>query len=226
MPQRPRPAPAMCTASVFVPGQEGLERRRPRRACPWCGEKRCRHGVQPPHISTASQAMSRGGAGLAVLASRLTRSDFTRSRPVVPVTVRPSSASMPRARARSVRAGSTAGADVDDGGGLRAGLGEVEGGVPGAVVGGDDRRAVADLDAVAVEVGLGGAGEHHARAVVAVEDQRLLERALGEHDLAGAHLPHPLARGALGRRRRGGRSGAGRGRRGSGGSSRSPWCGS
>ena len=84
--------------------------------------------------------------------------------------------------------------------GLRAGLGEVEGGVPGAVVGGDDRRAVADLDAVAVEVGLGGAGEHHAGAVVAVEDQRLLERALGEDDLAGADLPQPLARGAVGRR--------------------------
>ncbi len=92
-------------------------------------------------------------------------------------------------------------AEIDDGGRRHPGLGEVEGGVPGAVMGGDDRRAVADLDAVAVEEGLGGAGEHDPGAVVAVEDQRLLQRALGEHDLAGADLPQPLARRAL---RRGG----------------------
>ena len=187
--------------------------------------KRCRQGVQPPHISTASQAMSRGGAGLAVAE----RVDAERLHPQAAGGAGDGVAEqgLDAEGAGAVGQGRVdRRADVDDGGGLRAGLGEVEGGVPGAVVGGDDGRAVADLDAVAVEVGLGGAGEHHARAVVAVEDQRLLERALGEDDLAGADLPQPLARGALG----GGREMVGQAlreaERGSGGSSRSPSSGS
>jgi hypothetical protein len=90
-------------------------------------------------------------------------------------------------------------ADVDDRDGLRAGLGQVEGCVPGRVVRGDDRRAIAHLDAVALEERLRRAGEHHARPVVAVEDQWLLERALGKDDLLRADLPHPLPRRALGR---------------------------
>ena len=107
MPQRPRPAPAMCTASDFLPGRKALSVSSQARL-PLVWEKRCRQGVQPPHISTASQAMSRA-APAAPFSTRLTRSDFTRRRPVVPVTVRPSSVSMPRARARSVRAASTVG---------------------------------------------------------------------------------------------------------------------
>ena len=161
-------------------------------------EKRCRQGVQPPHISTASQAMSRAAPALplsiAVDAERL------HPQPAGGAGDGAAEQRLDAERAGAVGEGRIdRRADVDDDGGLGAGLGEVEGGVPGAVVGGDDRRAVADLDAVAVEVGLGGAGEHDAGAVVAVEDQRLLERALREHDLAGAHLPHPLARGAFGR---------------------------
>ena len=73
---------------------------------PWVWLNRWRQGVQPPHISTASQAMSRGAPALP-FSTRLTRSDFTRRRPEVPVTVRSISVSMPRARARSMRAGST-----------------------------------------------------------------------------------------------------------------------
>ena len=115
---------------------------RPRRACPWCGEKRCRLGVQPPHISTRVAGDGRGPAPTcAASATRLTRSEVTRSRPAVPVTVRPSSTSMPRARARSASASVDRGADVDDRRhARRPACGEVEGGEPGRVVGGDDRR--------------------------------------------------------------------------------------
>ena len=63
MPQRPRPAPAMCTASVFLPGRKALSASSQARL-PLVWEKRCRQGVQPPHISTASQAMSRAAPAL------------------------------------------------------------------------------------------------------------------------------------------------------------------
>jgi hypothetical protein len=94
-------------------------------------------------------------------------------------------------------------ADVDDRDGLRAGLGQVEGCVPGRVVRGDDRRAIAHLDAVALEERLRRAGEHHARPVVAVEDQWLLERALWDRvyepviraDVEGERGPAVLAPG-------------------------------
>jgi hypothetical protein len=88
-------------------------------------------------------------------------------------------------------------ADIDDRGDGGSGVGEVEGGVPGAVVRGGDDGAVADPHAEAVEVGLRRAGQHDAGPVVAVEDQRPLERPLGQHDPAGAHLPHPLERRVL-----------------------------
>ena len=220
MPQRPRPAPAMCTASVFLPGRKTCSVSS-QASLPLVWLKRCRQGVQPPHISTASQAMSRAAPALPFSIAV----DAQRLHP------QPAGGAGDGAAEQGLDAEGTGAvgergvdrrADVDDGGGLGAGLGEVEGGVPGAVVRGDDRRAVADLDAVAVEVGLGGAGQHDAGAVVAVEDQRLLERALGEHDLA-RRAPSTSARaGRRPGRWRGGRSGAGRGRRGSGGSSRSP----
>ena len=66
---------------------------------------------------------------------------------------------------------------------------------------GHDDRIVADLDAIAVEIGAGGAGQHDAGAIIAVEHQRLFDRTLGQHDLLGADLPHALARRALRRRR-------------------------
>ena len=88
-------------------------------------------------------------------------------------------------------------ADIDDGRDLNPRLREVEGGMPGAVMGGDDHHPVADLDAVAVQVGARGPGQHHARPVVAGEHQRLFDGALGQHHLLGPDLPHPLARGTL-----------------------------
>ena len=56
------------------------------------------------------------------------------------------------------------------------------------------RRRARRPDAVAVEVGARRARQHDARTVVAVEDQRLLDRTLGQHDLLGPHLPQALAR--------------------------------
>src|SRR3546814_7768566 len=66
---------------------------------------------------------------------------------------------------------------------------------------GDDDRAVAYLHAIAVEIGAGGAGQHHARPVVAVEDERLFDRTLRQHNLFGPYAPHALARGRRGRLR-------------------------
>src|SRR3546814_16524818 len=66
---------------------------------------------------------------------------------------------------------------------------------------GDDDRAVAYLHAIAVEIGAGGAGQHHARPVVAVEDERLFDRTLRQHNLFGPHAPNALARGRRGRLR-------------------------
>ena len=183
----------------LLAGQEGLERLVPGEACPWCG-RRGAGRASSRRTSARRRRRCRAAAPALPFSMRLTRSDFTRRRPVVPVTVRPSSASMPRARARSVSAGSTAGRTSTMTAGFAPASARSKAAYQAAVVGGDDRRAVADLDAVAVEVGLGGAGQHHAGAVVAVEDQRLLERALGEDDLRW-RAPSTSARG--GRRRAG-----------------------
>ena len=57
------------------------------------------------------------------------------------------------------------GPDVDDGRDLDAGFGKVEGGEPGTVVRGDDDRALAHLDAVAVEIGARGARHRTLRSL-------------------------------------------------------------
>ena len=62
------------------------------------------------------------------------------------------------------------------------------------VVGGGDDDTRAGFDAVAVEVGGGGAGEHDAGPIVVGKDERSLDRAGGEHHLLRPHLPQPLAR--------------------------------
>ena len=92
----------------LLAGQEGLAARRPRRGCPWCG-RRGAGRASSRRTSAPRRRRCRARRRPCRSRTRLTRSDFTRSRPEVPVTVRPSRASMPRARARSVRAGSTAG---------------------------------------------------------------------------------------------------------------------
>ena len=85
-------------------------------------------------------------------------------------------------------------AQVGDNLDLRTGLLEVESGAIGVVVGGSDGDALADLDAVLVEIAPRRVGQHHARPVVVGEDERPLDRARRQHDLARSHLPEPLAR--------------------------------
>jgi hypothetical protein len=69
--------------------------------------------------------------------------------------------------------------------------------VGGDRVGGGARRRdhdpAARRDAVAVDEDAQALGQHDARPVVVGEDERALVRAGGEDDLAGAHLPEPLA---------------------------------
>jgi hypothetical protein len=77
---------------------------------------------------------------------------------------------------------------------LHPGLMQIERGAIGAVMGGGDDDAVADFDAVAVEIIARRIGQHDAGAVVVGKHQRPLDRAGGEHHLFRPHLPQPLAR--------------------------------
>ena len=70
-------------------------------------------------------------------------------------------------------------------------------GAIGAVIVGEERDLLARQHAELVGVALGGAGQHHARPVVAGEHQRPLEGAGGEHDRVGADRPVAVARLAL-----------------------------
>ena len=107
-PKRPAPAPATRQSSVGLPG---------RKACPsssqsslppvW--ENRWTLGVQPPDIKRQSQATQRPRPGSPQAATGLTRTAETRSRPFVPVTVPPSTTSMPSRRASARRWSSTFG---------------------------------------------------------------------------------------------------------------------
>jgi len=65
--------------------------------------------------------------------------------------------------------------------------------VGGIVVGGDD-DAAAHRYRVAAQILLRGARKQDARAIVVVEDQRLLDGACGEDDAIGAYDPIALAR--------------------------------
>ncbi len=59
---------------------------------------------------------------------------------------------------------------------------------------GDDDSLIADLDAIAIEIGACGRSQHHAGAIIACKDQRLFNRALRQHHLFCAHAPHTLTR--------------------------------
>jgi hypothetical protein len=72
---------------------------------------------------------------------------------------------------------------------------QVERGRVGGVATRHDDDARADADAVAMQVRRCRRREHDARAVIAREDKRLLDRSGREHDLASPHLPESLARG-------------------------------
>ena len=78
---------------------------------------------------------------------------------------------------------------------------QVEGGVVGAVVRGEDDGLATGQHAVAVQERPGGAGEHDARAVVVGEDDRSLVCARRKDDGAGPETPHPLPGQVLGRGR-------------------------
>ncbi len=103
---------------------------------------------------------------------------------------------MPAARARCGRSPTSVAfrPRVDDRGDGDAGLVQAQRRFVGAVVVGEDDRARSGLDAVARDIGPRRAGEHRARQIVAGIGDAALERAAGEHDRAGAHVPQPLAR--------------------------------
>src|SRR5690606_42071320 len=86
------------------------------------------------------------------------------------------------------------GPGIDDRPNFRPGLSKVERRQPRAVVRSDHDRSVTDLDAIAVEIAARSTCQHHPRPIISSEDERLLYRALGKHNLPGARLPHPLPR--------------------------------
>jgi hypothetical protein len=69
----------------------------------------------------------------------------------------------------------------------------------GAVIVCEQNGAAARADGEAVEVGASGRGQHDAGTVIAVKDQRPLDRPGAQYDLLCAHPPQPLAR-LVGRR--------------------------
>ena len=65
---------------------------------------------------------------------------------------------------------------------------------PRGVMIGEKRHAARRRDAEAVDIGLHGAGQHHAGPVVAAEDDGPLDRAGGQHGALGHDAPQALAR--------------------------------
>ena len=84
-------------------------------------------------------------------------------------------------------------AQVDDGGYRDAGGGEVGRRFVSRIVVGEHHGALTGADRVPVGVGARRRGEHHAGPVVVGEHQGAFDGPGGDHDLAGAHDPHPLA---------------------------------
>ena len=80
---------------------------------------------------------------------------------------------------------------------------QVERGAIGLVMGGGDDDALADLDAKKVEIAPRRARQHDPRPVVVGEDERPLDGAGREHDLA-ARIRHSRSRGRPGSARRSG----------------------
>ena len=83
---------------------------------------------------------------------------------------------------------------IDHRGDRDAGLGEILGRAEGVVVVGEDHRAPARRDTVAIHIGAHGAGQHDAGPVVIAEDDRPLDRARRQHRALGHDAPQPLAR--------------------------------
>ena len=89
---------------------------------------------------------------------------------------------------------------IDERHDAHAGVGEVDRRLIGAVVRGEEDRALTDFDGIAIQVRLRRRGEHDAGPVVVGEHQGPLYRPRRQHHLPGAHLPQALTR-QLGRRR-------------------------
>ena len=70
---------------------------------------------------------------------------------------------------------------------------QVERGAIGVVAGHEHDRAAAGRHRIAVDVGARRTRQHHARPVVAGEDQRPLERTARQHHLSRPHRPQALA---------------------------------
>ena len=117
----------------------------------------------------------------------------TRRPPSVPSTVDPGSTEMGAASGlRQLARG--LGAQVGDGDDDRSGGVQVEGGLVGRIIRGHDHDALPDPGPVAIEIGLRGACEKDAGAIVAREHQWPLDGAGREHHAARAHLPEPFTR--------------------------------
>ena len=92
------------------------------------------------------------------------------------------------------QAGAGIGPAVHDGGDLHPGGGQRQRGFIGSIVVGEQHRAAARQHGEALQIGLGGAGQHDAGPVVVAEHQRAFVRAGGQHDPPRADVPQPLAR--------------------------------
>ncbi len=113
----------------------------------------------------------------------------------------PRTTGIPARSHSSTRRAGTAIPGVDHGLHPHARAVQVEGGVVGAVVRGEDDGLATGEHAVAVQERPGGAGEHDARTVVVGEDDRTLVGSGRDDDRAGPDAPHPLAGEVLGRGR-------------------------
>ncbi len=121
-----------------------------------------------------------------------TRAWVTRSAPRVPATTAPRTDGDPELLQFGLPGRGSFGTGVDDGTDPDTGPVQVDGGVVGAVVGGEHHRVAAGQHPVAVQVGAGRAGEHDAGSVVVGEHHGSFVRAGGDHDRLGPESPDPL----------------------------------
>ena len=76
---------------------------------------------------------------------------------------------------------------------MRAGAVKRQRRAVGIVIIGEDDRAIAGDNAIAVDIGPYRAGQHHARQIIAGKDERAFMRALCQNSLRGPHFPQALA---------------------------------
>ena len=86
------------------------------------------------------------------------------------------------------------GADIGDDGDFNAGFGDIQCRGVASIVGGCHHGAGARQNAIAGNVGLGGAGQHDAGTIIVRKYHGPFDGARCQHYLLRAHLPKPLAR--------------------------------